>query len=442
MRRTPHRRPGLLPIPIPLATGLAVALVAAQGCGRPAGTGTDGGAICGTAPVSDCGPCADGVACGHGASVCTHGTCAAGCYVGGAFYQAGATDPTADCQVCDPSRHLHGFSPKADGTPCPGNGNPCTQNVCSAGTCSHPPVAQGTACGTSGQCDGSGHCSQGCTVGGTFYPDGTADPSNPCKACEVGNSTTAWTALAAGTACGTGKICDASHTCSAGCLIGGAFYTPGQNNPTNPCQACTPTVMTNAWSDVAANTACPSDGNPCTNDVCDGAGSCSHPAANGAACGSGMVCNGTTCATGCFIGGTYYPSGGTPAGNACSVCVPSTSTTTWTPGPNGVACDDGNLCTTNDLCSGGQCQGTPISCAPPSQCDEPGTCNPATGVCSYAPQPAGTACGGSSCGGSGYCDSAGTCDRCDAAGSQCCAPVSGQPGSYACAPASATLSCQ
>src|SRR6267143_4303890 len=48
---------------------------------------------------------------------------------------------------------------------------------------------------------------------------------------------------------------------------------------------------------------------------------------------------------------------------------------------NGVSCTDNNACTTGDVCSDGACVGTPVTC-PSDQCNNPGTCNTATGACS------------------------------------------------------------
>ena len=59
-------------------------------------------------------------------------------------------------------------------------------------------------------------------------------------------------------------------------------------------------------------------------------------------------------------------------------------------------CDDNNLCTENDICAGGTCQGTPRSCAQPPApaCVDAstlktygaGTCDPQSGQCVYAEQ--------------------------------------------------------
>src|SRR5437870_10257228 len=61
---------------------------------------------------------------------------------------------------------------------------------------------------------------------------------------------------------------------------------------------------------------------------------------------------------------------------ATGVCSAPTNKT------NGTACNDGNACTQTDACQNGSCVGAnPVVCTA-DQCHDPGTCNPATGVCS------------------------------------------------------------
>ncbi len=62
-------------------------------------------------------------------------------------------------------------------------------------------------------------------------------------------------------------------------------------------------------------------------------------------------------------------------------------------------CDDGNACTTVDLCRDGRCVGTsPVVCAAPAPCHDPGTCDPQTGLCTDALQADGARCeDGDSC---------------------------------------------
>ena len=59
---------------------------------------------------------------------------------------------------------------------------------------------------------------------------------------------------------------------------------------------------------------------------------------------------------------------------------------------DGTTCNDGDACTQNDVCQAGQCQGTAVTCAAPDQCHEAGTCDPGTGLCTYAQKQDGTSC--------------------------------------------------
>lgn len=105
--------------------------------------------------------------------------------------------------------------------------------------------------------------------------------------------------------------------------------------------------------------------------------------------------------------------------------------------PEGTACDDGDPCTTGDSCRGGACTGTPKVCDAPSAClVHPGTCDPASGSCTYTPRPATWPCDdGDACTLDDHCDGKGACTGtpkvCDAPAFQCravpgtCAPATG-----------------
>ena len=91
---------------------------------------------------------------------------------------------------------------------------------------------------------------------------------------------------------------------------------------------------------------------------------------------------------------------------------------------NTAACDDGDVCTENDVCSGGTCAGTDIDC---SSFDDPcnlGVCNPGTGICEAQPANEGLACNDGQFCTTGETCTLGTCDGgsatdCSGAGDQC-----------------------
>ncbi|MFW5878286.1 MAG: hypothetical protein ACOCVR_00570, partial [Myxococcota bacterium] len=97
--------------------------------------------------------------------------------------------------------------------------NVCVVNFCEHGACESEPAPAGTPCGTAGECDGSGQCSEGCLVDGSFYPDGTINPDNECLVCSTAVSQSAWTNRAAGASCGNDQVCDGEGTCAPRCEL-------------------------------------------------------------------------------------------------------------------------------------------------------------------------------------------------------------------------------
>lgn len=200
-----------------------------------------------------------------------------------------------------------------------------------------------------------------------------------------------------------------------------------------PCQidSCSPSApLANATTGclhVPNNAAC-SDNIPCTNDTCIVNVGCTNvpvnssclPAApcgfyscvagvgcvltvrNLSLCTSGTQCERSTCspgapgadANGCLIvlNNTYCQALPRPS---CSQrqCDPNgmgadpTTGCTLTFVSSGVACDDSNLCTLNDVCINGTCIGTPRNCTTALFCTLNNTCNPATGQCVAGARP-------------------------------------------------------
>ncbi|HNQ22677.1 MAG TPA: IPT/TIG domain-containing protein [Phycisphaerae bacterium] len=158
-------------------------------------------------------------------------------------------------------------------------------------------------------------------------------------------------------------------------------------------------------------TGCTGDGNVCTDDICDGAGSCTHPH-NSAPCDDGVFCNGTDTCTGgsCSVHSGDPCSGGPECNNVCNEGA-GNCYAAW-----GTGCtDDSNECT-NDVCDGaGACvhpnapDGT--ACGDPgnTDCDKPDTCN-GVGACLSNYEPYGATCTGDGndctsdlCNGTGSC---------------------------------------
>jgi hypothetical protein len=114
------------------------------------------------------------------------------------------------------------------------------------------------------------------------------------------------------------------------CLIDGVCRTRGEVNPTNDCQECGASAV-DAWTPRNEQQPC-DDRNACTRGERCKAGECGSPV-------STLTC---------------------PATSTCrlEVCDPLTGACVPEgPAPEGIACDDGTRCTTNDTCISGECRG-------------------------------------------------------------------------------------
>lgn len=86
----------------------------------------------------------------------------------------------------------------------------------------------------------------------------------------------------------------------------------------------------------------------------------------------------------CWAPATLSVERGNDAGAAVAFCDPGPCGGK----PDGTACDDGSICTEDDVCSGGVCGGAPIACAACTQCDETLGCVAAPALdCHETPMP-------------------------------------------------------
>jgi hypothetical protein len=174
------------------------------------------------------------------------------------------------------------------------------------------------------------------------------------------------------------------------------------------------------------------DGNPCTDDACQGK-ICVHtnnaaPCDDGNKCTTGDRCQGGQCR------GTPVACPATDQCHNAGTCDPGSGACSNPSKPDGASCDDGSKCTTGDRCTGGQCGGTATVCAASDQCHNAGTCDPTSGACSNPSKPDGAGCNdGNKCTTGDQCRS-GTCmsgqavvcaatDQCHTAGT--CNPGTG-----------------
>jgi|GEM_PF-1003114 len=230
------------------------------------------------------------------------------------------------------------------------DGNLCTADACTplAG-CVNLNAPDETPCTPGDLCATAGECVAGmCTA--TDFLD--CDDDNPCTedACVEGECSN--DAVEDGIECDDMTVCSLASECQSG--------------------TCTATEMVDC-----------DDENVCTTDLCDAETGCyQENAEDGTECDDDNLCSDASECQGGTCFGTNYVS--CSDGNDCTTdfCDPATGCEAE-PVENGMLCDDGDLCTTEDFCTDGVCGGDAITCAPPTDCQFPGVCNSATGVCDY-----------------------------------------------------------
>jgi hypothetical protein len=358
-------------------------------------------------------PCAKAY-CDEGSASCRVDPPANQCVIGGTCYQAGDSDPEADCRLCQPELDPTAFtlrwnacfidgvcfqagdaveaecqicdpaqpdesSPAADGASCAADENGCTADVCMEGTCTHVPLTTG-ACDDSNTCTKKDQCQEGvCT--GEPYP---CDDGLDC----------------------TTDSCNGDGTCEAPilpgfCLVGNACYAADDPAPASAgCAYCAPEASQAAWTLMPEKSAC-DDGNLCTSfDHC-AAGICTGEAKT---CEDGLECTADACnpADGactaplqpgwCLILGECVTAATSPGGpdSGCLICKPSEKTDGWTLHNEGMACDDLSGCSADSVCHLGACE------AVGALCDDGKTCTKdsctADNTCEHAPVPDDSPC--------------------------------------------------
>lgn len=218
-------------------------------------------------------------------------------------------------------------------------------------------------------------------------------------------------------ACTAGDACK-DQVCAATAVPNGTACPDGNRcNGAETCQsgACV------AGGPIACNAPPACHAGPGTCDAATGA--CSYPmVADGTSCGDADRCNGDeTCRNGTCAAGAPVACNTPPACHGASgTCEAATGSCSYPVVADGTSCADGDRCNGDESCRGGSCAaGAPVVCASPPSCQSgPGTCNPTNGACTYAPVANGTICADSNkCNGDETCQhgacAAGNAVRCD-----------------------------
>ncbi|MBA2661651.1 MAG: FG-GAP repeat protein, partial [Bradymonadaceae bacterium] len=281
---------------------------------------------------------------------------------------------TAD--ICDLDTERCVFDPLPATASCTSDGVSCTVNHCDgAGSC----VAT---------------VPTGCYINNACYIEGALNPDNSCQSCQAASDPRNWTNRSSGLSCDDGDYCtvnnqcDGNGTCSAGvarvCSVPECFASSVCNSVARSCQP----------QGILANATPCDESNNCTERTCQ-SGTCTGPNVDcndGLACTTNNCTPATGCqppviTDGCVIGNACYANGATNSANDCEECNTALSNTGWSAKSPTAACDDGNLCTVGSMCLNRVClPGTLKDCsAAGDQCNT-GTCNATDGSC--APQPA------------------------------------------------------
>jgi hypothetical protein len=174
-----------------------------------------------------------------------------------------------------------------------------------------------------------------------------------------------------------------------------------------------PEASPEAAVDRCAGVSC-TPSNDCHVAGCDPAsGKCVEmPLGNGIGCNDGSACTQTdTCQGGTCQGSNPIVCSAVDQCHNPGSCDPSSGgCSTGSAVGDGLPCNDSNNCTSNDVCGGGQCAGTPVTCLPPGQCYVAGSCQPSNGSCPaptfQLPTTPCTENGGQACDSSGTCQPA------------------------------------
>ena len=301
-------------------------------------------------------------------------------------------------------------SPLTDGTDCD-DGEYCLEaDGCVAGSCQGGPPRDcsylDTPCGL-GYCDEEADsCSvdvpdDKCGIEGECFDELEWHPELACFRCLPEQSKTGWSLIA------------------GACFVAGECYALGQLIGPE-CKVCNPALPLEA-SDAADGVACADDDNGCTEDVCMD-GKCNHfPLTTGGCDDDNSCTKGDICIEGACEGELYacqnelecteYACDGeggclqsivpgyclidsicvatdeqAPGTAGCSLCKPESNLEAWSVMPDGISCDDSELCTTLDHCAAGLCVGSPVDCDDLLSCTVDG-CDGKSGECLHELDP-------------------------------------------------------
>ncbi len=306
--------------------------------------------------------CTDGNACTYN-DACTGGGCkgtAISCNDGN-LCTSDSCDSVKGCQYVAANQ----------GVSCT-DGNACTDSdACSNGKC----VGKGITCSDGNPCTtDTCNTSTGCAF------QAFNGPCNDGNNCTIGDNCTGGKCIS-----GAPKVCNDNNGCtddSCNGAIGQCVFTVNDNNPCSDSNACTngDFCVTGKCQAGAAKVAC-EDNNGCTSDWCDPAVGCKFVSNQAQPCDDGNSCTvKDICLNGKCLSGTQ---------NLCNDNNPCTTDSCDTVKgcanvANTLPCDDGDACKGPDVCKGGAClSGSSVTCNDNNACTSD-VCDPKYG-CNFPP---------------------------------------------------------
>jgi hypothetical protein len=383
---------------------------------HPVKTGTacsqSGGSVCSSAGDGTCVECNAPSTCPGVDNECESRTCAG--HVCGFSYTAvgvlANVQTAGDCHTrkCAGAAGTNGIADIVDDTDKPVDGNECTNDTCTNGTASNPPVTVGTPCSQGGAfCNTNGMCALQCVLASdcpgtdnecrtrtcvsglcdfSFSSPGTPiaaqvagdcqrivcngmggtqsvvddndvlNDNNQCTSDSCDNGTPVNTPL-------TGDPCNAGGTiCNAGTCV--ACNVPANCGADTECRTWTCSNHACGFNDTADGTATSSQmAGDCHKNVCNGSGSIENRVDDTDVPVDGKICTSDVCTSGVpsnppLVAGTLM---GPQTPNDClkNVCDGSGNLVSANDDTD-VPADDGNTCT-SESCSSGMQQHTALA---------------------------------------------------------------------------------
>ncbi len=390
---------------------------------------------CETLPANEGGTCDDGDNCTIN-DACTNGICEAepldcsglddACNIGTCNETLGTCEATpfnegGTCDDFDPCTENDTCAGgTCAGTPkdCSGLDSACAVGVCNetTGACEAEPINEGNTCDDGDLCTVLDACTNGVCAGVTQDCSGLTDDCN-VGVCNPGNGACEAQPANEGGGCDDGDLCTTVDACTNGVCAGSAIDCSSLDDQ---CLqgACNPT--TGQCEAVAANEgASCSDGDLCTtsdictNGICEGAfvdcsglddacnvgvcasssGFCEQVAVNeGGGCDDGDLCTESDTCGGGVCQGTLVDCSELDGMCQTGVCDGGTGNCVAQLAENGTSCDDDDLCTNEDECFNGACEGIAVDCSELDDACNVGSCNASTGQCEAAPANEGQPC--------------------------------------------------